>query len=226
MAKIAIGALGWKSHTQSGRLPKASKAARDEIRQIAALMSHTTSKLPPTVQSKAKSTPRAVATPFPPLKRRNTGNMCPRMAAPPAASSQSLPVAPSRCRAISTAKAPFPMSPISVTIPATLPATLSTLVIRCCDCRLRVGRSLPTRVPRRCQQEWLRGDSRSRAKRRGLCPSGGSGICAVTRTHGHDELPDILSGGHEREDQRREQDDRSPVIQVQHNGYGLIQDQQ
>src|SRR6266540_4552309 len=128
IAKIAIGALGWKSHTQNGRLPKASKDARDEIRQIAALMSHTTSKLPPTVQSAAKSTPKAVATPLPPLKRRNTGNMCPRMAAPPAANSQSLPAAPSRCRAISTAQAPFPMSPIRVTTPATLPATLSTLV--------------------------------------------------------------------------------------------------
>src|SRR5437867_13121397 len=68
IAKIAIGALGWKSHTQSGRLPKASNAAKHEIRQIAALMSHTTSKLPPTVQSAAKSTPKAVATPLPPLK--------------------------------------------------------------------------------------------------------------------------------------------------------------
>src|SRR5437870_12485434 len=85
MANIAIGVLGWKSHTQSGRLPKASKAASDEIRQIATLISHTTTKLPPTVQSTAKSTPRAVATPLPPLNRRNTGNMCPRMAAPPAA---------------------------------------------------------------------------------------------------------------------------------------------
>src|SRR2546422_3783017 len=75
MANSAMEAVGWRSQTHSGRLPKASKAANDEVRQMAALVSHTASKLPPTIQSTAKSTPRAVATPLPPLNRRNTGNM-------------------------------------------------------------------------------------------------------------------------------------------------------
>src|SRR3989442_2143 len=196
MANSAMEAVGWRSQTHSGRLRNASKAANEEVRQMAALVSHTASKLPPTIQSTAKSTPRAVATPLPPLNRRNTGNMCPRMAAPPAASSHSLPAAPRRCWATSTASAPFPMSPISVTIPAALPATLRTLVNPMFRLPASRGSIPPTARPAKM--------STGMAPRREHPPEAGAGQCPPGHTDRVSRLSHILAHGEEEGGQDQE----------------------
>src|ERR1700760_792535 len=85
---------------------------------MTATASHTTSTAQPRRQSKAISTPAAVATPLPPRKRSQTGKTCPTKAARPVAATTSsgTPAA----RAASTTAQPFIASPSSVSRAASL----------------------------------------------------------------------------------------------------------
>jgi hypothetical protein len=111
------------AHT--GSRAKLISAASDEYRHIKRAAIHAAMHITAMTGWITSSTPRLVATPFPPLKSMKTGKSCPSTAAPAARSAAS---GPASLRARYAAKLPFSTSPIRVSAPAPLPITRAAFV--------------------------------------------------------------------------------------------------
>jgi len=101
-------------------------AASEEMRNTPAINSQVSKHASPSQGLRPTSTPSAVATPLPPLKRRKMVNTWPRKAASPARAA-SVGLKPIR-DAAHTASQPFRQSPTSVKTAAPLLPLRSTLV--------------------------------------------------------------------------------------------------
>ena len=128
---VARYAPGMASHQASGSAAAvAASAASDDSLSPTASTSQITSRPSPSQGFSANSTPAAVATPLPPMNRKNTGYRWPRKTAS-ATSAIVVSVYPcagaSHC-ASTTASQPFRPSPPSVRIAAALRPERSTLV--------------------------------------------------------------------------------------------------
>src|SRR5712691_1429881 len=111
----------------SGMAAAAATEPRETYRQQATQRRKSSSALTAANGHRARNTPRAVATPLPPLNLSQTGKQCPSSTTKAAMVIQvalSLVTRP----ASQTAAAPFAVSKISVRIPASGPTTRATLV--------------------------------------------------------------------------------------------------
>ena len=108
----------------------ATNADNDENRHIIATMIQVITAKIPGHRFKPSTTPKAVATPLPPLKRRNTGHIWPRKtnSATTAITLLSNPQTGAKCCANTTATQPLPESPSNVNIAAALLPLRKTLV--------------------------------------------------------------------------------------------------
>ncbi|OFT00190.1 hypothetical protein HMPREF3107_08370 [Neisseria sp. HMSC31F04] len=121
---------GIKNHAAGTLITVATKAASDETLKPNAITSHTNAHTKAVGHDKASNTPKAVATPLPPLKPKNNGHICPTKAAsavsPTAVSLK--PKTPCKPLASSTANKPFNASPNKVSTAAFFLPLLNTLV--------------------------------------------------------------------------------------------------
>lgn len=114
-------------HPQQIAIKEAIIAPSEEILLITTTPIHTTINNKPNCQENANKTPRAVATPLPPRKRKNAGYKCPK-------NTDTITVAIPIdkiliCLAIKTAINPFNTSPNKVKIAGNLPPIRKTLVV-------------------------------------------------------------------------------------------------
>ena len=116
---------GAKKYAATGAATDAASDAAEDILATAATASHTRQAITPTGHASISTTPSPVATPLPPLKASQTGNICPITAPRPAHSSA--PGGP-RIRKIPTATAPFAASSSNVAAASPLRPVRSTLV--------------------------------------------------------------------------------------------------
>jgi len=106
----------------------------DTILNTIMIINANTRQINPILQLIIINTPNDVATPFPPLKLKKHGNVCPNTTANPAISTKSPFALLSACiifpiiMAINIAITPFNMSHINVKAAACFPATLNTFV--------------------------------------------------------------------------------------------------